>query len=203
MKKFKLCHKGVLLLMTALLLAGCSSKEKEPETDPADKVYPVTIQGTEIIVGETNVSSLLDAGFNITVSEMDDQKNITVFEIDPTQELEANSYYSGGTLRQGDTIYGKISLVTEEAVPMGQAVIARLEMDGYDYDKSTVTLAGVPLDQMTGEKAKEVIADLGGDEYMMFHSGDQYETFLSFDMEGAFQKFSIEKEYDVDWTTEE
>lgn len=203
MKKLKVCHKGFLFLMTVLLLAGCSSKEKEPETDPADKVYPVTIHGTEIIVGETSVSALLDAGFNITVSEMDNQKNITVYEIDPTQELEANSYYSGGTLRQGDTIYGKVSLVTEEAVPMGQAVIARLEMDGYDYDKSTVTLAGVPLDQMTGEKAKEVIADLGGDENMMFHSGDQYETFLSFDMEGTFQKFSIEKKYDVDWTTEE
>lgn len=195
---------GTVLLMI-LLLAGCSSKkaEAEPETDPADKVYPITIGETDIVIGETSVGTLLDAGFVITVSDMDSQKNVTVYEIDPEQELEENSYYTGGTLRKDDVIYGNISIITVEACPMGQAVIARLEMNGYDFDKSSVKFAGVPLNELTNEKVQEVAEGLTGDEYMQFHKGDEYEVFFGFDAEGNLTKVSMEKEYDVDWSKKE
>ena len=198
----KIYRAGAALLMI-LLLAGCSTKKAEPETDPADKVYPITIGDTDIVVGETAVGTLLDAGFKITVSDMDSQKNITVYEIDPAQELEENSYYTGGTLRKDDTIYGSISLITVEAGPMGDAVVARLEVSGYDFDKSTVKFAGVPLNELTNKKVQEVAEGLKGDDYMQFHSGDQYEVFFGFDTDGNLTKVSMEKEYDVDWSSKE
>ncbi|RGY96644.1 hypothetical protein [Clostridium sp. AM58-1XD] len=200
----KIYRTGAALLMI-LLLAGCSSKkaETEPETDPADQAYPITIGDTEIVVGETSVGTLLDAGFMITVSDMDSQKNITVYEIDPAQELEANSYYTGGTLRKDDIIYGNISIITVEAGPMGDAVVARLELDGYDFDKSAVKFAGVPLNELTNEKVQEVAEGLTGDEYMQFYKGDEYEVFFGFDTEGGLTKVSMEKKYDIDWTKKE
>lgn len=204
-KGLKLC---LVLMFGAVLITGCSGqKEPEPDEVPeaADQAYPIVIDGKEIIVGETNVSKLLAEGFQITVSEMDNDKNVTVYEIDPNAMLDGNSYYSGGTLRKGDTGYASISMVTgESSAPMGEAVISRLEFTAVTakYDISTISLAGVPLDELTREKAGEVFPNFTGDDYMWLYYGKSYHTFTSFDMEGKLSKFSVERKYDVDWLHE-
>ena len=63
---------GVILFMAAMLLAGCSGKSSKTETEaePEQALYPVTIDGKEILVGQTTVQTLLDEGMNVKVSEM-------------------------------------------------------------------------------------------------------------------------------------
>lgn len=197
----KLVKPGIILIMVMMLAGGCGKKE---ETE-SQKLYPVSINGTEIRVGETTVQSLTDAGLKITVSESsDDFSDISQFEIDPNQQLEANTYYSGGTIWISDSLFVFISVATgDEAVTMGDAVIARLEFNmanAGDADISGIQFDGVPVSELTREKAEEICPDFSGDENMWLQYGLDYKYDLNFDSEGKMTKFSVEKKYDVDWT---
>ena len=169
----------IAALMLVILLPACSgeggSSEKEQE-----KLLPIKINGTEIRVGETTVQALL--------------------------ELEPNSYYTGGSIRLNDNIFAQISFVTEEeAIPLGEAVIARLEFYMHSEDDpavlSKIEFDGVPVTELTREKAGEMYPDWTGDEVMWLKYGLEYKYDLNFDMtSGQMTKFSVEREYDVDWS---
>jgi len=191
---------GMILLAAAALLSGCSGKSGKEETtsaEPAQVLYPVAIDGKEILVGETTVQTLLDQGMNVTVSEMTEDKQINQYEIDPEAELEPNTYYTGGSIWVTD----------EKAVRMGDAVIARLEfslVSGEESELKRIAFNGVPVSEMSREKAGEMFPDFSGDDYMWLQKGEDYEYFMSFDpTDHMLSSFSLEKEYDVDWSSEE
>ncbi|MEY8396024.1 hypothetical protein AALB64_14620 [Lachnospiraceae bacterium 45-P1] len=193
------------LLLTALMLflAACSKGEEGDGKDGgSDEVLlPISINGKEIRVGETTVQTLLDEGFE--VSWVDESFNrITV---DPTTQLEADSYYTGGSIKVTDNMSFLISFTTgEEAVPLGEAVIARLELTAAgEDDKSvleTISFDGVPITELTQKKAAEKYPDWTGNETMWLHYGLEYKYDLNFDMStGYLNKFAVERTYDVDW----
>ncbi len=193
------------LLLTALMLflAACSKGEEGDGKDSgSDEVLlPISINGKEIRVGETTVQTLLDEGFE--VSWVDESFNrITV---DPTTQLEADSYYTGGSIKVTDNMSFLISFTTgEEAVPLGEAVIARLELTAAgEDDKSvleTISFDGVPITELTQKKAAEKYPDWTGNETMWLHYGLEYKYDLNFDMStGYLNKFAVERTYDVDW----
>lgn len=202
----KLVQLGILVISFVLFSIGCG-KSTEEET-PQQKLYPVSINGSEVKVGETTVQTLLDAGLKVTVSESSaDFSDITQYEIDPNQELEANTYYSGGTVWISDSIFAHISVATEEACKMGDGVIARLEFSMVNASKEeldNILFDGVPVSEITREKAEEMCPDFTGDEVMWLQYGTDYKYDLNFSMEdGHMTGFSIEKEYDVDWLSNE
>ncbi|WP_066714720.1 hypothetical protein [Clostridium sp. Marseille-P299] len=196
---------GAAFMMAAALMVGCSSSNKgtEETNKVADQTYPLTINDKEIIVGETTIGTLIEDGFKITVTEKTEDGQYETIEISPEMEMEANSYYSGGNLRLGDVIYANISLVTdEESVQMKDAVIGRLELSltGANIDTSSISLAGVPVAELTREKADEVFQGFTGDDYVKIQYGDEYKTLLDFDQEsGLIEGINLEKIYDVDW----
>lgn len=64
----------LILLLSMAFLAGCGrSNEPSEEEEPPEEVYPISINGIEVRVGETTVQTLLDAGYSVTVSERDSQ----------------------------------------------------------------------------------------------------------------------------------
>ena len=83
--------------------------EEEPEPEVEEPLYPVSIRGTEIRVGETTVQALLDAGMEVTWSEMTSDMQIEEYVVDPEMELEANSYYSGASIWVTDSTFAHIS----------------------------------------------------------------------------------------------
>ena len=193
---------GLLLTLFMLLAAaGCGKKEEEAAKQ---KLIPVALNGTEIRVGETKVQALLDAGFKVTVSDStEDLSEITQYEIEPEQDLEASTYYSGGTVWISDSVFAHISVATEEAVKMKDAVIARLEFsmpNAEEKDLESIVLDGVPVAEFTREKAGEMYPDFTGDENMWLQYGTDYKYDLLFSQEGKMTGFTLEKEYDVDWT---
>lgn len=193
------------MLMTA---AGCGGKEEsEPEKEP-EPVYPVSINGAEILIGETTVQTLLDQGLSITVSESSpDMKEITQYEVDPESELEANSYYSGGSIWITEHCFAHIAIVTdEEAVKMGDAVIGYLEFSLVSAEDETLDklmFNGVPISELNREKAGEIFPDFSGDQNMWFSTAVlmDYEYFMGFDTDGNMTKLSVKKNYDVDWNS--
>lgn len=199
---------GILSVCLMAALAGCGGGEKEEETESVpEPLYPVTINGTEIRVGETTMQTLLDKGFRITVSEMTPDKQINEYEIDPEMDMEANSYYSGGSIWITDSTFMHIAIVTgEEEVKMGDAVVARMEINLSSDDQGNlqdIAFNGVPVAELNREKAGEMFPDFTGDENMWFSPAEmrEYEYFMAFDAEGTMTKFSAEKEYDVDWSS--
>ena len=193
----------LFLTVLMLLVTACSKGEEGDGKDGgSDEVLlPISINGKEIRVGETTVQTLLDEGFE--VSWVDEKFNrITV---DPTTQLEADSYYTGGSIKVTDNMSFSISFTTgEEAVPLGEAFIARLELTAAgEDDKSvleTISFDGVPITELTQKKAAEKYPDWTGNETMWLHYGLEYKYDLNFDMStGYLNKFAVERTYDVDW----
>lgn len=193
------------LLLTALmlLLAACSKGEEGNDKDGGDSevLLPISINGKEIRVGETTVQTLLDEGFEVSWVD----ENYNRITVDPATQLEANSYYTGGSIKVSDNMSFMISFATdEEEVPLGEAVIARLELTTvYEDDKSvleTISFDGVPITELTQKKAAEKYPDWTGNETMWLHYGLEYKYDLNFDMStGYLNKFAVERTYDVDW----
>lgn len=196
---------AVLLLLAAAACSEPPASSSEPEAD--EPLYPVTINGTEIRVGETTVQALLDAGMDITFSEMDSKNQITEYTVDPSEILEPMSYYSGCSVWITDRTFAHVSFVTdEEAVPLGEAVIARMEINfssnEEDNAKSAVSFNGVSAKDLTREKAGEIFPDFTGDDNMWFSPSSmrnyKYGVYFS---AGDLHSLSAERRYDVDWSS--
>lgn len=192
----------LLLALLLLFLSACGQEGGEDKKEESQEVLlPISVNGKEIKVGETTVQALLDEGFEVSWVD-EDYNRITV---DPTTELEANSYYTGGSIKVTDNMSFSISLVTdEEAVSLGEAVIARLELRmAAENDKSVLeklAFDGVPVTEFTQEKAVEKYPDWTGDTTMWLHYGLEYKYDLMFDMTtGYLNGFIVERTYDVDW----
>ncbi len=204
--RFSRCAALLLVLCLGFVLAGCgasSSSSSAPE-EP-EPVYPLSIQGTEIIVGETPVQALLDAGFDVTWSERDANNQITQHTVDPTEQLDAMSYYTGASIWINEHVFAHVSFVTdEESVPLGQATIARVEISfSYSYDDANedadVVFNGVPAIELTREKAGETFPDFTGDDGMWFSTGLRHYKYGVYYSSGKLNSISAECIYDVDW----
>lgn len=204
MKKKKI--RSLLCFMMAVLmlsLTACSTSDEVSEDKEATEVLlPVSIGGIEIKVGETTIQSLMDQGLEI--SWVDEEYNRII--VDPTTELEAKTYYTGGSIDLSDNVFFKVSFVTDEKmVPLGEAVIAYIELhvlpDGDQSLLDQIAFDGVPFKEMTQKKAVEKYSDWSGDEIMWLNYGTDYKYLLTFDIAtGDLTGFTVERKYDVDWT---
>ena len=197
-------NRSLLCLMLAVLmlsLSACGANDDgADQEDNTEVLLPISINDKEIKVGETTLQTLLDEGFEVSWVD----ENYERITIDPSTQLEANSYYTGGSIKVSDDLSFMISLATDEEVPLGQAVIARLEATlATETDKSIlekIAFAGVPVTELTQEKAAEKYPDWTGNEVMWLHYGLEYKYDLNFDMStGYLNKFAVERTYDVDW----
>ncbi len=197
-------NRSLLCLMLAVLmlsLSACGANDDgADQEDNTEVLLPISINDKEIKVGETTLQTLLDEGFEVSWVD----ENYERITIDPSTQLEANSYYTGGSIKVSDDLSFMISLATDEEVPLGQAVIARLEATlATETDKSIlekIAFDGVPVTELTQEKAAEKYPDWTGNEVMWLHYGLEYKYDLNFDMStGYLNKFAVERTYDVDW----
>lgn len=197
-------NRSLLCLMLAVLmlsLSACGANDDgADQEDNTEGLLPISINDKEIKVGETTLQTLLDEGFEVSWVD----ENYERITIDPSTQLEANSYYTGGSIKVSEGLSFMISLATDEEVPLGQAVIARLEATlATETDKSIlekIAFDGVPVTELTQEKAAEKYPDWTGNEVMWLHYGLEYKYDLNFDMStGYLNKFAVERTYDVDW----
>ena len=195
-------NRSLLCLMLAVLmlsLSACGANDDgADQEDNTEVLLPISINDKEIKVGETTLQTLLDEGFEVSWVD----ENYERITIDPSTQLEANSYYTGGSIKVSEGLSFMISLATDEEVPLGQAVIARLEATlATETDKSIlekIAFDGVPVTELTQEKATEKYPDWTGNEVMWLHYGLEYKYDLNFDMStGYLNKFAVERTYDL------
>lgn len=194
------------LLLSAVLMTGCGEESSNKEKEPPLPLYPVSINGTEIRMGETTVQTLLDQGLSVTVSEMDSSHQITKYEVDPESILEPNSFYTGATITITPSNFAHIAMATDEkAIRMGDATIAWLEfyLGGEAEDRAVIALNGVPVNEIDQEKAMEMFPEFSSyTNYMSSKYDPIYSYTLHFSQQdGLLSKFTVERHYDVDWSS--
>lgn len=184
-KRLMVAAMGAVLCVS---LASCSSK---------DVAYPVTIDGTEVMAGETTLSVLYDAGY--TIMSMD---TIGSTEVEASYQLDADSYYTGLYIAKGDTRIASVALVTDKkAVPASDAVIGSIEVNSeYKHPLDTATFAGVKISELTPEKFQEVVAGskMRDDGNSAYYSGSKYLVRADY-KDGAIISLQMKRNYDVDY----
>lgn len=193
MKK-KLGWGGVLAMLAALCLAlsACSSK--------SDKAYPVAIDGTEILVGETKAGVLFDAGFTMKSVA---PGMIGAADISPSQPMDANSYYTGVYMMKDDVKRVTLALATEkETVPVSEAVIASVAIDSeLDHPLEGTSFDSVALPDLTPEALKEHVPDAKDreDGSSSYYYGRNYSVRVNY-IDGEPALLEVAREYDVDYS---
>ena len=191
---------SLLLAALMLFLPACSQEDGQDEKTE-EVLLPISINGKEIKVGETTVQTLLDEGLDVSWVD----ENYERITVDPTMQLEPKSYYTGGSIKVTNRMSFSISFATEdEAVTLGEAVIARLELNmAAEDDKDVlknISFDGTPVTEWTQAKAAERYPDWTGNEVMWLHYGLDYKYDLNFDMAtGQMSGFTVTRVYDVDW----
>lgn len=183
------------LMMSGLLcvsLAACSSSG-------GDKAYPVGLDGTEIIVGETTLSALYDAGY--AIESLNQVTHIGRIPVEASFELEANSFYSGIIVLKDDVSVAMLSIVTDKkAVTASEAVIASVTIGSELHNPlDSVTFDGVSLPELTAETFKEHVSGskVRDDGTSAYFSGKKYSARANYE-NGAPVKLEVSRSYDVD-----
>lgn len=184
----------VVGIALSLSLAACSSSK--------DVVYPVTLDGTEIIVGETTLSTLYDAGYTIMALNIGTKMGST--ELDASFELDANSYFTGLYAKKGDVKMATLAIVTDsKAVPASEAVIGTVKVNSeLDHPMDKATFDGVTISELTAETTKEHVPDstIRDDGSAAYLHGDKYSIQVDFE-NGVPISLEMKRKYDVDYTS--
>lgn len=179
---------GLMLLASA---AGCGADAKEGE------IYPLTVDGTGITLDVTTMQAIYDAGFEVTVL---DTSTMDRYEIAADTPLDADSVYTGVSIGKNGDIYASLSVVTEDACAMSESVIYSFTGFGSYGDK--ITIASIPLTELTEEKAKEIEKKLEDGEYFQSYVSDS--RILRITREngaaGAVTQLEVEVRYEIDYT---
>ena len=193
MKKWKRKIAAVLLCaMMCMTFTACASAE-------SDKAYPIELDGTEIIVGTTTLSTLFTAGYEIMA--VDGQ---SVGMVEAYTPLEKDSYYSGLFIQEDGQSIAMLHIATgSEDVTASEAVIAQLTFTGYNdepLNTDRIKFDGVTLTDLTPEVFMEHVPagktyEDGSGAY--FHGSD-YGVSITYE-NGVPVKFEIERKYDVEW----
>lgn len=176
-------------LLLAVSVAGCGSKEGE--------IYPLTVDGTGITLDVTTMQTIYDAGFEVTVL---DTSTMDRYEIAPDTPLDADSVYTGVSIGKGGDVYASLSVVTEEACAINESVIYSFTGFGNYADK--ITIAEVPLTELTEEKAKGIEKKLEDGEYYQSYVSDSRILRITREngARGAVTQLEVEVRYEIDYS---
>ena len=117
-----------------------------------DEIYPLTVDGTEIMLDQTTMQEIFDAGFTVSVRD-DSSGSVQWYEIEADMMLDAESVYTGIYIGKNDERYALISVVTEDACQVRDSVVYALKSTEEGIGK--IAISSVLLTDLTEEKAKK------------------------------------------------
>lgn len=182
-RKIALAAAAAAVFLTA---AGCGGGKEE--------IYPLSVDGTEITLDQTTMQTIYDAGFEVSVMDTS-IGSVQWYEVEADMPLDADSVYTGIYIGKGGEPYAVIGVVTEEACAVRDGVVYSFMSAEGGLDK--ISIASVPLAELTGEKALEIEERLKAGE-----DGQSYVTdsrILRITREsGAVTELEVEVRYDID-----
>ena len=137
---------GIAAAMVFLAAAAGCGGEKEA-------IYPLSVDGTEIMLDQTTMQEIFDAGFTVSVRD-DSSGSVQWYEIEADMMLDAESVYTGIYIGKNDERYALISVVTEDACQVRDSVVYALKSTEEGIGK--IAISSVLLTDLTEEKAKKI-----------------------------------------------
>lgn len=171
--------------------AGCGSGKEE--------IYPLAVDGTEIVLDQTAMQTIYDAGFEVSVMDTS-TGSIQWYEVEPDMPLDVDSIYTEIYIGKGGEPYAVVGVVTEEACAVKNGVIYSFTSAEGGLDK--ISISSVPLTDLTEEKALEIEEKLEANGY--YQSCVTESKILRITREngatGAVTKLEVEVRYDIEDT---
>lgn len=130
----------------------------------------VSVQGVEIIPGETKVQTLLESGFSLAEQQATN-------EIDPEAEAEANSYYSMIFLVKDKEEYGLITIANDanRAQPIPECIVLKIAVYDFHEGIEEVTVDGVAMSSLTYEDLIDTYGEPAKSEESTYSEGTELE----------------------------
>ncbi len=198
--------KGIIISLSALLLAGCSpeTKEETQSEEPsnpreytlADHSIPVAIDDLEILVGQTKLQALLDQELPVQIAEFTEKGSLRDREVDPEEPLEANTSFDNAFFWITDAAYIHLTLEAgEQEIPIKDALITRLELHlSHKAEKlpGNVKINGIPVTDISFDQAGEQFPDFKDKDLTLKQLGADYSCTLKFSSKTQkLYKFSL------------
>ena len=177
-------------LLLFALVPGCG-KEK-------DEIYPLTVDGTEIMLDQTTMQEIFDAGFTVSVRD-DSSGSVQWYEIEADMMLDAESVYKGIYIGKNDERYALISVVTEDACQVRDSVVYALKSTEEGIGK--IAISSVLLTDLTEEKAKKIESNLKADGLCTSYVTDSIILRIAREngTTGAVTELEVEVRYDIEY----
>lgn len=185
----------VAILAVCFAIPGCSSSKN------IENFYSITIDGTDIIVGETTLDALYEAGYSI-LNPRGEFSNLE--EIAADCELEANAAFNQLYVRKDNINFAELTIITGEAeAPASEAVIARVVVCGSD-EISKISFNGVAVDDLTIEMLEAYLPgaeiDEIGDNASLVRFIEQDLSIFIYYKDGTPAELEIRVFYDVTYS---
>lgn len=196
----KMILTGIALILAMAFLTGCSKKEEEAPPELlmlAEHSIPVTIDGTEIVVGTTTLQPLLDAGFPVKVAEWTGSE-VVEYDIDPDDTLAAGTSETEISFWVTDSAFVRLSLEAGGTnTRMGDATISRLALHLSHHTETlpdNISIDGVPVTELSRARAGEMFPDFEQEDLSIVQQGEDYKcTFMFIPGTYALYQFSLVK----------
>lgn len=191
-KRAALC----LLLCGLLSLTACSQRKKE-----AVKDHTLTIGATQIVVEETPVSTLYDAGYTFAVTTRGGNGENTSTTVAGDTQLGADSVYYGFAVMKDDERQMVVDVVTDdEEVTLADAKISAVTVYGDDVSVSNMTFDGVLLTDLTEEKFGELVPESDMGEHSASYRGGDYSLVCKWKDSGELEQLQMERLYTAQYS---
>lgn len=180
----------LLAVMMCLSMTACNTIML------SESATPVQFDDTEVLVGSTKVSTLLNAGFEVKASIGGDA-------LPADTPLEKKSNYSGLMVFKGDVSYAMINVMTSSKnTTLADGVVGSiLATKDMDQISDHLFLAGISLPEMTTDAFKENVKypEVSADGSSAYHSGS-FPVNVEFD-NGEVIRMNVMKKYSSEYVS--
>ena len=183
----------VLIVILGLSLAACGRKVPSEESG-----HVLTVGPTQIVLAETPLSELCDAGYTVAVANRDENGKYTTVNIATDIKLSADSVYYGFYIMKDGQHQLTVDVVTDkENVLLSDASISAVSVYADNESVSNVKFDGIPLTELTESKFLELVPEGSVDKEIRegTYKDDQINITCRWSADGALEQLSLERPY--------
>lgn len=149
--------RGLALLLCAALalaLTGCKTREEPQATEEKKQIRRdvISMDGVELVPGETALSALYDIGFTVETAIGGAAEGTPEWRTAPFSKdmvLAADTTYQDFYLMKDGVKQARVDVSIGEACPLYDAVISAVYVDLSVTPTAEMTFGGVELDELT------------------------------------------------------
>lgn len=128
----------------------------------------VTVQGVEIVPGETKVQEILEAGFSLAEQQI-------AYIIDPETMAEPNSYYTLIILVKDEKKYGTVTIANDSntAKEIPECTVLKISVYETDEGSEQVMVDGIAMGELTYEQLVDSYGEPASNEETTYIEGTE------------------------------